>query len=253
MINVQFHHCPIPSTSYSEFIFGMNLTRIEGLYIVNGISEEKTLREGQFEGLETLSKLILIQNDFETIQENVFKNISNLLELRIQNNDVHQLNREIFIPLSQLTDLELEQSNIKELPDGLFDPLKDLKYIKIRVKSKLTPNTWKINDKLKIIQIIDLDASQLSNEWSPFQNAPNLENVTISGTGFGYLPKNLFMNNPKLEHFIWTLDRCLGTEPACNYTLESFVKNLKNLKTFRIGECKEKIADMTEAFVDFLL
>ena len=200
---------------------------------------ENDLIKGQFEGLgETLKKLVLQENhDLESFHPEVFIGLPNLLELRIKNNrNLRELNQDVFKPLENLKDLELEQMDISELPASIFDSLKNLKYIRVRTNFSLTSETWKNCEKLEAVHIDDLDASMLSTDWSPFQSAANLENITISGTGFSHLPPNLFSKNPKLKHFHWTLDKCLPSSPKCEYNLQNIVQNLGSLETFRIGK-----------------
>ena len=218
----------------------MGMTNVRALYVINSSPNENDLIKGQFEGMgETLTTLVLQENhDLESFHPEVFIGLPNLLELRIKNNRfLRELNQDVFKPLDNLKDLELEQMSISELPATIFDPLKNLKYIRVRTNISLTSETWKHCEKLQAVHIDDLDASTLSTDWSPFQNAANLENITISGIGFSQLPPNLFSKNPKLKHFHWTLDKCLSSSPKCEYNLQNIVQNLTGLESFRIGAC----------------
>ena len=235
---VRFKFCSVPRTGYSGMIHEMGMTKISALYIMNSSPTENDLIKGQFEGLgETLTTLVLQENhDLKSFHPEVFIGLPNLLELRIKNNrNLRELNQDVFKPLDNLKDLELEQMDISELPASIFDPLKNLKYIRVRTNFSLTSETWKNCETLEAVHIDDLEASKLSKDWSPFQNAPDLENITISGTGFSHLPPNLFSKNPNLKHFHWTLDKCLSSTPKCEYNLQNIVQNLGSLETFRIG------------------
>ena len=227
----------------------MNVSGIKALYISNGISEDKRLIRGQFDGLgDTLERLVLKSNNFETVDADAFQNLSKLNMLKLQNNAMQQFPAGVFQSLNSLVDLEIEQINVKELPTDLFVPLTKLEFIKLRTKSNLTQDTFKSNVQLKDVQILDLDASQLSDQWSPFQHLPDLRNVTLRGQGFGYLPKNLFDMNSKLENFVWTYDKCLKTEKNCEYVLQPIVQNLTMLKTFKIEKSMAKKVTLTEDF-----
>ena len=84
------------------------------------------LKEGDFDGLSSMSAIWLYRNDLTSLPENVFSGLSNLTQLLLQYNRLRSLPENIFSDLTKLTTLRLTGNRLRSLPDNIFSGLTKL-------------------------------------------------------------------------------------------------------------------------------
>nr|AAZ16360.1 variable lymphocyte receptor B [Eptatretus burgeri] len=103
------------------------LTSLTQLYL--GGNKLQSLPNGVFNKLTSLTYLNLSTNQLQSLPNGVFDKLTQLKELALNTNQLQSLPDGVFDKLTQLKDLRLYQNQLKSVPDGVFDRLTSLQYI----------------------------------------------------------------------------------------------------------------------------
>ncbi|MXZ04686.1 MAG: leucine-rich repeat domain-containing protein [Rhodothermaceae bacterium] len=79
-----------------------------------------SLKEGDFDGLTSLTSLNLSRNDLVTLPDGIFDQLTSLTLLHLWDNDLAALPDGVFGQLTSLTRLSLRYNDLGTLPDGIF-------------------------------------------------------------------------------------------------------------------------------------
>ena len=105
-----------PGVSHCAQVTASHLAAITGTLTLNSVGLT-ALAAGDFDGLTSLRRLFLADNDLATLGEGVFDGLTSLMELSLIYNDLATLDDDVFQPLTALTTLAL-----RENPGAPFAP-----------------------------------------------------------------------------------------------------------------------------------
>ncbi|XP_063435757.1 von Willebrand factor D and EGF domain-containing protein-like [Mytilus trossulus] len=134
----------------------------------------EVIKEGTFDGLNTLYSLSIRSNQLTTIENRTFHGMYNLNYLYLDGNSITEIGDESFEGLNALTVLNLNDNQLMDIPSGLFNGL-----------VKLT--TLKLND------------NQLMNIPSGlFNGLAKLNSLYLNGNNLKEIPNGLLNMLPQL-------------------------------------------------------
>ncbi|KAF5284477.1 hypothetical protein FQA39_LY17012 [Lamprigera yunnana] len=230
--SVMFRRCPIPEPPILNLLNNLGVNRTKELqfdFIAN--FEDLVVSSEYFEGLESLEKIILSNNNIKQIDEDIFKNLINLTEIDLSTNFI-TLKPKIFQYSVNLRLLDISQNNLEYLPPELFENLSNLKHLYMW-SNKFTTLNGKTFEKLDNLESLELRNTGL--EFLPeniFYSLINLRVISMAMNKFTTLPQKLFKNNKHLEVIQMQRNGALETLP------DYFFSNLSHLKTIELYDCK---------------
>ena len=124
----------ISSLKEGDFDGLLSLTGFDLMF--NNLS---TLPDGIFDQLTSLTSLSLSFNNLVALPDGIFDQLTSLTELSLSyNDDLGTLPAGIFDPLTSLTSLYLSGNAFSTLPDGIFDPLTSLTSLSLSFNDLVT-------------------------------------------------------------------------------------------------------------------
>ena len=152
------------------------------------------LSAGDFDGLTSLSELILNENPLTELPDGVFDDLTSLAQLEMRENRLTELPDDVFDNLTSLWRLGMFGNPLTELPDGVFDNLTSLRWLSLN-GNNLTELPADVFDNLTSLSVLDLDANGLTElPDGVFDNLTSLTELWLAGNALTTLPGDVFDN-----------------------------------------------------------
>ena len=151
-----------------------------------------TLPADIFDGLTSLTSLILRRSFLTTLDEDIFNDLTSLTSLGLSESSLTELPSGIFSSLTQLTALGLNNNTLTELPSGIFSSLTNLTALSLN-NNALTELPSGIFSSLTNLTALSLNNNALT-ELLPgiFSSLTNLTILNLSFNALTELPPGIF-------------------------------------------------------------
>ncbi|XP_041104974.1 TLR4 interactor with leucine rich repeats [Polyodon spathula] len=136
-------------------------------------NKQTTLRNVfTFSQLNSLTNLILSENEIYHVGNRVFQNLQKLSKLSLNNNKISHLGTEAFKGLSGLKELLIGGNLLTDIPLGLLDPLEKIEELDFssNLISYVRPNAFKELKFLKVVKLSNNELTSLSGEMFAFNH-----------------------------------------------------------------------------------
>ena len=188
----------IPGVSDCALVTDTHLAAITGELGLIGEVETPgitALAAGDFDGLTSLTQLLLGANALTTLPRGVFDDLTALTTLSLESNSLTELPDEVFDDLTALTSLSLRNNReLTELPDGVFDNLTSLRTLLLRANG-MTELVDGMFDNLTALTWLHLSANKLTElPDGVFDNLTALTALDLSHNELTELPDEVFDN-----------------------------------------------------------
>ena len=140
--------------------------------LILGSQQIRTLKVGDFDGLNALTRLYLKYNQLTSLPAGIFDGLNALTRLELERNQLTSLPVGIFDGLTNLTVIDLRSNQLTSLPAGIFDGLNSLKTLRLH-SNQLTSLPAGIFDGLNVLTLLNL----LNNSVDPLPLAVSLEKI----------------------------------------------------------------------------
>ena len=140
--------------------------------LILGSQQIRTLKVGDFDGLNALTRLYLPYNQLTSLPAGIFDGLNALTRLELERNQLTSLPAGIFDGLTNLTEIDLRSNQLTNLPAGIFDGLNSLKTLRLH-SNQLTSLPAGIFDGLNVLTLLNL----LNNSVDPLPLAVSLEKI----------------------------------------------------------------------------
>ena len=175
----------------------------EGLTTVTSLilssNDLRNLPTGVFSGLANLQTLRIRDNLLETIPAGTFDGLSGLTTLELANNRIENLDPEAFKGLAALQTLQLENNQLKTLPSGLFEDISSLTVIDLSFQPiRSLPSG--IFDSLVALRTIRMNNADLASlPAGTFSNISSLQELRLdTNPDLTVLPSDMFAEDANL-------------------------------------------------------
>ena len=173
----------------------------------------RTLKAGDFDGLNNLTALYLYGNELRTLPSGIFDDLTKLTKLWLWDNKLSALPSGIFDDLTELTWLELQANKLSTLPSGIFDDLTKLTWLYLH-SNELSALPSGIFDDLTELTLLWLRDNKLSTLRSGiFDDLTKLTSLYLYGNELSTLPDGIFDNLTQLR-WLSLNDNKLSTLPS---------------------------------------
>ena len=217
----------VPGINSAAEVTVAHLMAITHLYSLKNQSIT-SLKEGDLDGLTSLTDLDLRENDLTTLPAGVFKDLTSLTSLGLQDNDLKTLPLGTFDGLTSLTFLGLSNNDLKTLPTGIFDNLTALTRLWLN-ENDLTTLPAGIFDELTSLDWLSLSYNDLTTLPADiFKNLTSLIQLNLAYNTLTTLPVGIF-NGLTAVTSIDMIHNELTSLP------DGLFKGLTALNIFRLG------------------
>ena len=161
-----------------------------------------SLKEGDFDGLTSLTILDLRENDLTTLPAGVFKDLISLTSLGLQDNDLKTLPTGTFDGLTLLTFLGLSNNVLTTLPADIFKDLTSLQRLYLFHNNTLTTLPAGIFDGLTSLEWLSLQHNALTTlPAGIFNGLTAVRSIDMIHNELTSLPDGLFEGLTALKLF----------------------------------------------------
>ena len=176
-----------------------DLAGLSGTLDLAGLGIE-SLWPSDFEGLESLQRLLLWDNGLTALPDGVFDGLSSLEELWLSENRLSRLQAGTFAALSSLKGLYLHNNALAVLPSGAFDGLLSLETLNLS-GNRLTELPVDVFAGLRSLLELRLAYNRLKTLTAGvFAGLSSLTTLDLSGNRLTSLPPGLFEGLPSLTN-----------------------------------------------------
>ena len=159
----------------------------------------KSLKPGDFEGLDALTILYLENNQLTDLPAGLFNGLSSLEFLSLTRNQLSALPSSLFAELSQLKQLQLDTNQLKNLPEGLFAGLSNLEELRLDYNT-LTRVPEGLFSDLSDLEQLNLFGNQIAElPADMFVGLFKLQQLNLGFNPFTSLPDGIFTDLSSLE------------------------------------------------------
>ena len=150
------------------------------------------LAAGDFDGLTSLTKLLIFRNILTTLPAGVFDELTSLTHLQLAGDSLTALLDGVFDNLTSLTQLELWGNKLTTLPDDVFDNLTSLTVLQLQ-KNSLTTLPAGIFDNLTSLTWLRLNNNGLTTLTAGvFDELTSLTKLDLANNDLTTLPDDVF-------------------------------------------------------------
>ena len=167
------------------------LAKIKDLSVIKD-STLTTLKNGDFDGLTSLTRLDLDKNSLSSLPSDVFDGLTSLTHLDLNGNSLSSLPSDVFDGLTNLENLSLYLNRLSSLPADVFDDLTSLKWLSLQANS-LSSLPSGVFDKLTRLDDLDLHNNNLSSlPAGIFDKLTTLRSLYLGHNNLSSLPARVF-------------------------------------------------------------
>ena len=150
-----------------------------------------SLKSGDFAGLVNIGELIIFYYTMDALPEDVFDGLGSLERLNLGDNDIAALPEDVF-GLGSLERLNLGDNEIAALPEDVFDGLGSLERLDLG-DNEIAALPEDVFDGLGSLESLDLGGNQIGTlPEDVFDGLSSLEWLGLSGIRINALPKDVF-------------------------------------------------------------
>eukprot|EP00095_Tigriopus_kingsejongensis_P002711 snap_masked-scaffold809_size94238-processed-gene-0.11 protein:Tk02711 transcript:snap_masked-scaffold809_size94238-processed-gene-0.11-mRNA-1 annotation:"protein toll-like" len=226
--------CPLLTVPYIRLTQALNISGLKELRLVHTSTRSQPLRDGLFQGMESLTALKLQNIDIDNYMPLAFQGLSNLKTLSLAGGVAQGIPESLFAPLLNLEYLELFEQSLESLPEAMFANNSKLKHFSLS-GTKIAGFAPKFFRPCKSLSSLSLKSISIGEEGIPsglFDFNTKLQKVSVIGKGFEHAPDLLFAKTA-LEFFEWSLLRC-PSRSDCQLALGDFLRNSAHLREFSL-------------------
>ena len=151
-----------------------------------------SLKTGDFDGLSSLTTLVLTTNQLTSLPENVFDGLSQLQTLDLDRNQLTSLPENVFDELTSLTRLLLYKNQLTSLPEDVFDGLSSLTHLNLS-SNQLTSLHEDAFDGLSSLSDLHLSSNEYTSlPEDVFDGLSSMINLDLSYNKLTSLPEDVF-------------------------------------------------------------
>ena len=166
----------LPDIDRCENVMEDDLAKITGPLIITSFPELTELRAGDFDGLSSLQRLDLSDNQLTELPQDIFSALLALTILDLSDNQLTELPDEIFSALLALTTLDLSDNQLTALPQDVFSVLLALTTLDLS-DNRLTELPQDVFSTLLALTTLDLSDNRLTElAEDVFSALPRLDN-----------------------------------------------------------------------------
>ena len=218
----------VPGINSATEVTVAHLMAITHLYSLKNQSIT-SLKEGDLDGLTSLTDLDLRENDLTTLPAGVFKDLTSLTSLGLQDNDLKTLPLGTFGGLTSLTFLGLSNNALTTLPTGIFKDLISLQRLWLIHNNTLAKLPAGIFDGLTSLEWLSLQYNALTTlPAGIFNDLTSLTKLDLNDNTLTTLPVGIF-NGLTAVTSIDMIHNELTSLP------DGLFKGLTALNLFRLG------------------
>ena len=152
----------------------------------------ETLRAGDFDGLSSLTGLLLGGNQLTSLPGDIFRGLSSLEWLRLGGNQLTSLPQGIFRGLSSLKSLDLQNNQLTSLSEDVFSALTSLQVLVLH-SNQLTSLPANILSGLSSLENINLQKNQLTSlPGDIFSGLTAMTDLYLHDNQLSSLPEDVF-------------------------------------------------------------
>ena len=151
----------LPDINRCEDVTEDDLAKITAPLIITSFPDLTELLPGDFDGLSSLQRLDLSDNQLTELPDDIFSALIALITLDLSDNQLTELQNDVFSALLALTTLDLSGNQLTELPDDIFSALLALTTLDLS-DNRLTALSENALSTLVALTTLDLSDNRLT-------------------------------------------------------------------------------------------
>ncbi|XP_066298655.1 uncharacterized protein [Branchiostoma lanceolatum] len=159
-------------------------------------SNLRTLRNGTFEGMESLEEMALLSNNITSLEAGVFDRLPKLRKLHLIDNQILTMAPDTLCGL-RLELLDVSANHLTDISDGLLQGTRSLHHLHV-VGNKLQSISVSMFAELDQLWVLSLQYNEISSiAEGAFRSNAQLRKINLEGNKLNFLSGHWFNSAPK--------------------------------------------------------